>query len=40
MWTTKVLNADIVTTAKWLHEFYAEHRMEGDHIYASATLVF
>jgi len=40
MWGTKILNTNVTMSAKWLHEFHTEHRMEGDHIYASATLAF
>ena len=32
MWTTKMCDQDVTFIAKWLHEFDAENRMEGDHI--------
>ena len=33
LWTTKIGNQDVSFIAKWLHEFHAENRLEGDHIF-------
>jgi hypothetical protein len=38
LWTTKIGEQDISFIAKWLHEFHAENRMEGDHIFLSFAL--
>ena len=40
MWATKIKDTDLVVTAKWLHEFHAEHRLEGDHLFLNLTLAF
>jgi hypothetical protein len=40
MWATKIKNVDLVISAKWLHEFHAEHRLEGDHVFFNFTLGF
>ena len=38
LWTPKIGNQDVSFIAKWLHEFHAENRMEGDHIFLSFAL--
>jgi len=38
LWSTKVGDQDISFIAKWLHEFHAENRLEGDHIFLSFAL--
>ena len=40
MWATKIKNVDLVINAKWLHEFHAENRLEGDHLFLNFTLAF
>ena len=40
MWVTKIGNCPTIVTARWLHEFGAENRLEGDHFYLSATIPF
>ena len=40
MWATKIRETDVVLSAKWLHELDAEKRLEGDHVFLNATLVF
>jgi len=36
--TTKIGNQNVSFIAKWLHEFHAENRLEGDNIFISFTL--
>jgi hypothetical protein len=38
LWTTKIGNQDVSFIAKWLHEFHAENRLEGDNIFISFAL--
>jgi len=38
MWGTKMGEQDVTFIAKWLHEFDADHRMEGDHFFISFAL--
>jgi hypothetical protein len=38
MWTPSFGASAVTITAKWLHEFHAEHRLEGDHLFVSFTL--
>jgi hypothetical protein len=38
MWTTSLGNAPLILTAKWLHEFHTEHRLEGENLFLSVTL--
>jgi hypothetical protein len=40
MWATRIKNVGMIINAKWLHEFHAEHRLEGDHLFLNATLAF
>jgi hypothetical protein len=40
MWAGKAGSADLVVSAKWLHEFHAENRLEGDHVFLNFTLAF
>ena len=40
LWAPKIGGKDVYLTAKWLHEFHAENRLKGDHLYASFTLQF
>jgi hypothetical protein len=40
MWATKIKDTDLIITAKWLHEYHAERRLEGDHVFLNFTLVF
>jgi hypothetical protein len=37
-WTTRVSRQDVSLIAKWLHEFHAERRLEGDHFFASFAI--
>ena len=38
LWSTKIGDQDVSLIAKWLHEFHAENRLEGDHIFLSFAL--
>jgi hypothetical protein len=38
LWTTKIGDQDVSFIAKWLHEFHAENRLEGDHIFLSFAV--
>ena len=40
MWATKVNDKDLFINLKWLYEFHAEHRLEGNHLFLNGTLVF
>ena len=40
LWNTKVGNQEINFIAKWIHEFHAERRLEGDHIFGSFAMSF
>lgn len=36
--STKIGSQEVVFIAKWLHEFHAENRLEGDHVFLSFAL--
>jgi len=38
LWATRIGEQDVSFIAKWLHEFDAENRLEGDHIFLSFSL--
>jgi hypothetical protein len=38
LWSRDIGNQNVIFIAKWLHEFHAEKRLEGDHIYLSFVL--
>ena len=38
LWTTKIGKQDVSFIAKWLHEFHAENRLEGDSIFLSFAI--
>ncbi|MGI9509428.1 MAG: SphA family protein [Geminicoccaceae bacterium] len=40
LWTPKIKGKDVNVIVKWLHEFHAEWRLEGDHVFASFALQF
>jgi hypothetical protein len=40
MWTPKIKGKDIVISAKWIHEFDTEHRLEGDHLFLSCSMAY
>lgn len=40
MWIPKIMDKDIVIIAKWLHEYDAKYRLEGDHGFLNFTLSF
>jgi hypothetical protein len=40
LWSPKKFNGSISFIAKWLHEFHAENRLEGDHIFLSLVASF
>jgi len=40
MWVTQVKSVALIIGAQWLHEFHAEHRLQGDHLFLNATLDF
>ena len=39
-WTTQIADTEVSFIVKWLHEFEAERRMEGNHFMASIVLGF
>lgn len=38
MWTTRIGEQDVSFISKWLHEFDAENRLEGDHFFLSFAM--
>ncbi len=38
LWSTRIGDQDVSFIAKWLHEFHAENRLEGNHIFLSFAL--
>ena len=40
LWVTEVADTDVSFVVKWLHEFKAERRIEGDHFMASFVIGF
>ena len=40
LWNKELYGQQISFIAKWLHEYHAENRLEGDHIFASFALSF
>ena len=38
LWATQIGGQDVSFIAKWLHEFHAENRLEGDHVFVSFAL--
>lgn len=40
LWSTQAAGRPITLIAKWLHEFDAERRIEGDHFIVSIVLGF
>ena len=40
MWATKIKDVDLIINAKWLHEYHAKHRLEGNHFFLNFTLAF
>jgi hypothetical protein len=40
LWSPKRFGQKIAFIAKWLHEFHAENRLEGDHVFASIAISF
>jgi hypothetical protein len=38
LWTTTVWGQDVTFIAKWLHEFHAQNRLEGDHVFLGLSL--
>ncbi len=40
LWTTKINDQEVSFIAKWLHEYHAERRLEGDHVYVSFAMGF
>jgi hypothetical protein len=40
LWSTKILNTDVAFITKWLHEYDAEKRFEGDHVFISFAFSF
>ena len=40
LWSPKRLNGKVNFIAKWLHEYHAENRLEGDHIFFSVAISF
>ncbi len=36
----KGLVKDLVISAKWLYEYYAKHRLKGNHLFLNFTLGF
>jgi hypothetical protein len=40
LWSPRILGQDVPIIVKWLHEFHAENRLEGDHVMASFVVSF
>jgi hypothetical protein len=40
LWSTKVGNQQVSFIAKWLHEYHADNRLEGDHVIISFAMSF
>jgi hypothetical protein len=40
LWSPNILGKDVPIIVKWLHEFHADNRLEGDHFFASFVLSF
>ncbi len=40
LWVPKILGKDVNVIVEWLHEFHAENRLEGDHIFAGFAMKF
>ncbi|MBV1928310.1 MAG: transporter [Gammaproteobacteria bacterium] len=40
LWNTKVGNQEISFIAKWIHDYHAENRLEGDHLFLSFAMSF
>lgn len=40
LWTTKIKDQEVSFIGKWLHEYHAERRMEGDHVFVSFATGF
>ena len=40
MWMPKIKDRDIMISAKWLHDYYTDNRLEGDHFWLNATMQF
>ena len=40
LWGTKIASRDLSFIAKWLHEFHAENRIKGDHLFFSFAMSF
>jgi hypothetical protein len=40
LWSTKRFGREVTFIAKWLHEYHAERRIQGDHIFASFAMSF
>jgi hypothetical protein len=38
LWSPKRFNGNVNFIAKWLHEYHAENRLEGDHVFLSAVI--
>ena len=38
LWNTKVGNQEVSFIAKWINEYHAENRMEGDHVFLSFAM--
>jgi hypothetical protein len=38
MWATQIGGQDVTFIAKWLHEFDADNRLEGDHVFLSFAM--
>ena len=40
MWIPKSMGGDKAFVIKWIHEYHAENRLEGDHVFASFAMSF
>jgi hypothetical protein len=40
MWATQIKEVGLFVNFKWLYEFHAENRLEGNHFFVNATLAF
>jgi hypothetical protein len=40
LWVPQVREKELMISAKWLHEYHAENRLEGDHVFLNVTVGF
>jgi len=40
LWSPEIFGRNVPIIVKWLHDFHAENRLEGDHVMGSFVLSF